>query len=63
MWCTVLLGPIVPFVMAMAAYDILVRSRVEPFLSDAYQSWVKLLIPSEQAAVDIDRWMAHKPPT
>jgi hypothetical protein len=30
-------------------------------LTDCYQSWVKLMIPSETAATDIEAWMSQRP--
>jgi hypothetical protein len=57
----VLLGPLAPFAL-VALFGVLVRPRVEPVLADSYGGWVKLLIPSEQAATAIDAWMSRRPP-
>lgn len=57
----VLLGPLTPFALVVL-FGVLVRPRVAPVLADNYGGWVKLLIPSEQAATDIEAWMTRRPP-
>lgn len=60
-WAAVFLGPLAPLAVVASICNFLIRPRVEPVLTDCYQTWVKLLIPSETAATDIEAWMSQRP--